>query len=52
MEKGDLGRLPEQDRLSVARRLIELHEKLRDLDPLIKDLELVAEFAKHWVTQI
>jgi hypothetical protein len=48
----DLSRLPEQDRLPVARRYTDLHEKLSDLDRHIKDLELAAELARQWVTEI
>jgi hypothetical protein len=48
----DLSRLPEQDRLAVARRYIELHEKLCELDRHIRDLELAAEFAEQWAKQV
>jgi hypothetical protein len=48
----NLSGLPEQERLPVARRYIELHEKLSELDRHIKHLELAAEFAKQWATQI
>ena len=47
--KFDLSRLPEQDRLPVARRYVELREKLSDLDQYIKDLEFAAELSKQWV---
>jgi hypothetical protein len=46
--KFDLSRLPEQDRLPVARRYIELTEKLRETEQRIKDLQLAGDLAIQW----
>jgi hypothetical protein len=50
--KFDLSRLPERDRVAVARRYVELDEQLSDLVRHIKDLEVAANFAKQWATRI
>ena len=46
--KFDLSRLPEQDRLPVARRYIELTEKLLETEQHLKDLQLAGVLAIQW----
>ena len=41
-------RVVEQDRLPVARRYIELTEKLRETEQRIKDLQLAGDLAIQW----
>jgi len=48
----DLSRLPEQDRLPVARRYIDLQERVGELSRHIQDLELAASLGRQWSTQI
>jgi len=50
--KFDPSRLPERDRLPVARRYIELRQRLSDLDRHIEDLEHAGEFEKQWATRL
>jgi hypothetical protein len=50
--KYDLSCLAEQDRLPVARRYVELTEKLNHLDQHIKDIELAQTFGVGWTKQI
>ncbi len=46
--KFDLSRLPEQDRLPVARRYIELADELLETEQRIKDLQLAGVLAIQW----
>src|SRR4051812_15227185 len=50
--KFDLSRLPEQDRLPVARGYIELAEKLLETEQRIKDLQLAGVLAIQWAGKV
>jgi len=50
--KFDPSHLPERDWLPVARRYMELRQRLSDLDRHIEDLDLAGEFGKQWATRL